>query len=169
MKTTGLAVILFLLVLVPHTLMAQSPDDPEIIKAKEETAVVFDLVRFFGFLNTMEEEQPALALSGDQLEEIYEIMNRLQSTERIEVDMAEEILVHLEDEVLSPDQLMEVDQLFIAREETRTVQTGQGGGEGGLITSYIAGGPFNPTLDASKTMGKDFGAFYKSVSERLGK
>ena len=169
MKTAGLTMILLLLVLVPHTLVAQSPDDPEIIKAKEETAVVFDLVRFFGFLGTMEEEQPTLALSRDQLDEVYDIMNKIRATERLEAEMAKEILVQLEDEVLSPDQLMEVDQLFIAREAERTVSTGQGGGEGGLITSYIAGGPFNPSLDASKTMGKDFAAFYKSVAERVGK
>lgn len=37
-------------------LAQSSPDDPAIIKAKEETAVVFDLGRMFGYLNTMESE-----------------------------------------------------------------------------------------------------------------
>ena len=45
------------------TAMAQSsPDDPAIIKAKEETAVVFDLGRLFGYINTMVAEEKNLSV-----------------------------------------------------------------------------------------------------------
>ncbi len=55
-----------------------------------------------------------------------------------------------EEEVLSPQQLMEVNKLAIARMETREIQgISQGAGiGGGQITSYLAGGPFNPMTDA---------------------
>ncbi len=69
--------------MLPFTVLAQtSPDDPAIQEAKEETAVVFDLGRMFGYLNTLEKEAPDLALSRDQLEEIYQIMEGLLSINR---------------------------------------------------------------------------------------
>jgi len=163
---------LLALMLLPFLAAAQtSPDDPAVLAAKEETVVVFDLGRFFGFLFTIEKESPKLALSQDQLEEVYESMGELKAMQRVEPDDAEEMLVYLEDEVLSPDQLMEVDQLAIARMESReteatTQSTGTGGGQ---ITSYVAGGPFNPMTDATKTIGKDFAAFFDYVSKKLGK
>ncbi len=163
---------LLALMLLPFLAAAQtSPDDPAVLAAKEETVVVFDLGRFFGFLFTIEKESLKLALSQDQLEEVYESMGELKAMQRVEPDDAEEMLVYLEDEVLSPDQLMEVDQLAIARMESReteatTQSTGTGGGQ---ITSYVAGGPFNPMTDATKTIGKDFAAFFDYVSKKLGK
>lgn len=163
---------LLMVLLLPVVVAAQtSPDDPAVQAAKEETVVVFDLGRFFGFLMTMEKETPKLALSQDQLQEVYRLMSELKAVQRVEPDQAEEMLIYLEDEVLSPDQLMEVDQLAIARMESRETQetaqsTGTGGGQ---ITSYIAGGPFNPMTDATKTIGKDFAAFFEYVSKKLGK
>jgi len=167
-----IAISALLLALLPFMAAAQtSPDDPAVQAAKEETAVVFDLGRFFGFLHTMEEQSPELALSRDQLEELYRSMNELKGMQRVEPDSAERLLVYFEDEVLSPDQLMEVDQLAIARMESRETQsstqgTGTGGGQ---ITSYIAGGAFNPMTDDSKTIGKDFNAFFEYVAKQLGK
>ena len=69
-------IVIALLVLIPlGTVMAQSdPTDPAIVKAKEETAVVFDLGRMFGYLNTMVTEEKKLALSKDQMSELYGIM-----------------------------------------------------------------------------------------------
>lgn len=160
------------LMLLPFLAAAQtSPDDPAVQAAKEETVVVFDLGRFFGFLFTIEKESPKLALSQDQLEEVYQSMSELKAMQRVDPEKAEEILIYLEDEVLSPDQLMEVDQLAIARMESRDTEatsqsTGTGGGQ---ITSYIAGGPFNPMTDATKTIGKDFAAFFDYASKKLGK
>ncbi len=156
-----------LLVLLPlAVVMAQSsPDDPAIIKAKEETAVVFDIGRLFGYLNTMENEEKSLALTKDQLEEIYKIMTVLKRTDRVEPDIADSLLANLEDNILTPDQLMYTDQLAIAKMETRTAGTGGGG----QITNYIAGGAFNPMKDPSKNIGKDFDVFFHYVTKKLGK
>jgi hypothetical protein len=168
----SIVISLLMVLLLPVLAVAQtSPDDPAVQAAKEETVVVFDLGRFFGFLHTMEEESPGLALSRDQLEEVYRSMSELKGMQRVEPDRAEEMLVYLEDEVLSPDQLMEVDQLAIAKMEARETQTtsGETGTGGGQITSYIAGGPFNPMTDETKTIGKDFTAFFEYVSKKLGK
>lgn len=160
------------LALLPLLAAAQtSPDDPAVQAAKEETAVVFDLGRFFGYLQTMEKESPKLALSKSQLEAVYEAMNRIKTLKRVEPAEAEKTLRHLEEEVLNPDQLMAVDELAIAKmaaRETQTTQPSDGSG-GGQITSYVAGGPFNPMTDATKTIGKDFAAFYDYVKKKLGR
>jgi hypothetical protein len=140
------------------------------MEAKKETAVVFDLGRFFGYLNTMEKETPELALSRSQLEQIYKIMEELNRIDRVEPDYAEKLLVSLEDDVLTPDQLMQVDQLAIAKAEARTTSASAGGGTGGgQITSYVAGGAFNPIKDPAKTIGQDFAAFFEYVAKKLGK
>ena len=163
-------VIGVLILSVSLGLFAQtSPDDPAIQKAKEDTVVVYDLGRIFGFINTMIEEEPKLALSKDQLAEIYEIATEILRTERIEPDWAEERLVRLEDDVLTPDQLMHVDQLAIAREESRETSTeekGTGTG-GGQLQTYVAGGAFNPMSDDSKTIGKDFAEFYEYLKGKI--
>ncbi len=168
MKKAVFAAVILLLVL-PFTAVAQtSPDDPAIMEAKKETAVVFDLGRFFGYLNTMEKETPELALSISQLEQIYEIMAELNRIDRVEPDYAEKLLVGLEDDVLTPDQLMQVDQLAIAKAEARTTSASAGTGTGGgQITSYIAGGPFNPIKNPAKTIGKDFAEFFEYIAKKL--
>ena len=146
-----------------------SPDDPAIQKAKEDTVVVYDLGRIFGFINTMIKEQPKLTLTKEQMKVVYDIATEILRTERIEPDFAEELLVRIEDEVLTPDQLMYVDQLAIAREESRettTVEKGTGTGAGQLQT-YIAGGAFNPMSDDSKTIGKDFATFYEYLKGKV--
>lgn len=63
-------------------------------------------------------------------------------------------------EFLSPEQWMN---------ERDSNGTTPGAGGGGQITSYIAGGPFNPMADTTKTIGKDFAAYLHSVAGRLGK
>ncbi len=166
----SIILLVVLVFIIPVLAMAQtSPDDPEIQKAKEETAVVFDLGRLFGYLQTMEKEAKDLALNENQLAEIYSIMKEIKSMERVEPEVADKLLTHLEDDVLTPDQLMYTDQLAIAREAERQTRTPGSRGGGGQITSYIAGGPFNPMADPSKTMGKDFAAFFDYVSKKLGK
>ena len=171
MKKRYITAVAVLTILVGFSAMAQtSPDDPAVVKAKEETAVVFDLGRVFGFIHTMEQEEPKLGLTKDQMNELYLIMGKLNSLERVEADQAEEMLVQIEDEILTPDQLLYVDQLAIARAETRvsstTTQTeGSGGGQ---ILSYIAGGAFNPMRDTTKTIGKDFAAFFDYLKKKIG-
>ena len=162
-------IIVLMMFALPFVLMAQS-DDPEIMKAKEETAVVFDLGRFFGYLSTMEEEAPELALSKDQMEELYDTLNRFLNIDRIEVDDADETLLYLEEELLTLDQLIYVDELAIERMENRVSGSGSGGGSGGgQLANYVAGGAFNPLKDPSKTIGKDVAAFYDYLKKKLGK
>ncbi len=164
-------IIITLLFLLPLTaaIAQSSPDDPEIVKAKKETAAVFDLGRLFGYLNTMETKEKKLALTSGQLEEIYKIMIVLKQTTRVEPDMAERMLASLEDTILTTDQLMYTDQLAIAKMETRAPKTGSGGSGGGQLTNYIAGGAFNPMSDSSKNIGKDFSTFLTYVTKKLGK
>lgn len=163
-------IVIALLVLIPlGTVMAQtSPDDPAITKAKEETAVVFDLGRMFGYLNTMVTEEKKLALSDEQMNDLYSIMETLLQTDRVEPDAADGMLVRIEDEILTPDQLMYTDQLAIEKMASRTPGAGGSSG-GGQITNYIAGGAFNPMKDPSKTIGKDFGTFLSYLAKKLGK
>ncbi len=158
--------------LLPLAAIAQtSPDDPAVQAAKEKTAVVFDLGRIFGYLQTLEKEQPKLALSAAQQQEVYTVMETIKATKRFEPNLADELLSRIEEEILTPSQLTEVDQIAIAKmNERETSSTSQSsGGGGGQITSYIAGGPFNPMLDATKTIGKDFASYFELVSKKLGK
>jgi hypothetical protein len=144
--------------------------------AKEETTVIYDLARFFGYLNTMETEgESDLSLSSGQLDEIFTIMTALTGMERVEVDWAEEKLVSLEEEVLTVDQLIYVDMPAIDRLENRISDgtgngKGSGGGDGGgVLADYAAGGAFNPVKDATKSMGSDFAEFLEYVAKKLGK
>ena len=145
--------IFAMLVVIPMILMAQS-DDPAIQEAKEKTAVIFDLGRFFGFLHTMEEEAPDLALTKSQMNELYNTLNRFLKMDRIEVDDADETLLYMEEELLTLDQLIYIDGLAIEKMETRVSRSGSGGGGGagagsggGQLAGYVAGGPFNPLVD----------------------
>ncbi|MDA3940548.1 MAG: hypothetical protein PF693_14775 [Spirochaetia bacterium] len=170
-------ILVLLLVLTPFILMAQSTD-PAIIKAKKETAVIFDLGRFFGYLNTMVTKAPELALSEDQIEELYNTLSGFLILDRIEIDAADESLVYLEEELLTLEQLIYVDELAIAKMENRVSGSGAGGGGGGSSASgsgggqlagYVAGGDFNPLKDPSKTIGKDVAAFFDYLKKKVGK
>jgi len=158
--------------LLPFAAIAQtSGDDPAVQAAKEKTAVVFDLGRIFGYLQTLEKEQPKLALSAAQRQEVYAVMETIKATKRLEPNLADELLSRIEEEILTPSQLTEVDQIAIAKmneRETSSASQSSGSG-GGQITSYIAGGPFNPMLDGTKNIGKDFAAYFDLVSKKLGK
>lgn len=175
MKRTMIRMLLSAAVLAASPLfaaMAQtSPDDPAVQAAKEKTAAVFDLGRIFGYLQTMEEERPDLALSQAQLDAVYSVMETIRATKRMEPKLADELLTRIEEKVLTATQLTEVDQIAIAKMNERESNgtTRRSGGGGGQITSYISGGPFNPMLDETKTIGKDFAAYFTSVSKRLGR
>ena len=170
--------LISLLIMMPLLIMAQ-PTDPAIIKAKKETAVIFDLGRFFGYLNTMEEEAPEYALSMDQMNEIYNTLSKYLKLDRIEIDDANTTLLYLEEELLTLDQLIYVDGLAIEKMENRVSGAGAGGGTGGNTSStgsgggqlsgYVAGGDFNPLKDTSKTIGKDIAAFYEYIKEETGR
>ena len=168
--------LILLMAMIPLMAMAQ-PTDPAIIKAKEETAVIFDLGRFFGYLNTMEEEAPEFALSKDQMRELSETLTRYLKLDRIEVDDADKTLLYMEEELLTLDQLIYVDELAIAKMENRVSGSGAGGGGGssgsgsggGQLAGYVAGGAFNPLNDTSKTIGEDVISFYDYLKKKLNK
>ena len=168
--------LILLMTMIPLMAMAQSTD-PAIMKAKEETAVIFDLGRFFGYLNTLEQEAPELALSREQMKELYETLNKYLNIDRIEVEDADKTLLYMEEELLKLDQLIYVDELAIAKMENRVSGSGAGGGGGstgsgsggGQLAGYVAGGVFNPLKDPSKTIGKDVSAFFNYLKKKLNK
>jgi hypothetical protein len=144
-------------VLAPSDLFGQTT--PEMQQAREETAVVYDLGRFFGYVYGMTTENASLALTDAQKGEIAGVIAEIEGMRRIEPEWAEATLTYLELELLSPAQLMEVDRRAIEwqndRESTGTTGSGSGGGSGsGPLSSYVAGGPFNPLLDETKTIGE---------------
>jgi hypothetical protein len=162
------------MLLAVQALSAQTTPDPAIQKAKEETVVIFDLGRMFGYLNAMEKDAKVAALSNAQLTKLYDIMVELRSTKRVEVARAQTLLTTIEDDILTPAQLMAADKLAAAKEAERTTVQGTGAGSssnGGTssMTSYVSGGDFNPITDPTKTMGKDFTAFYDYVAKKLGR
>ncbi len=161
-------ITLITLLALSAAIAQSSPDDPAIIKAKEETAVVFDLGRLFGYINIMETEEKSLSLDKNQMEAVYKIMVTLKQTDRIEPDMADSMITEMEDNILTVDQLMYTDQLAIEKMATRTAGSGTGGG-GGQITNYIAGGAFNPMTDPAKNIGKDFDTLFNYLVKKLGK
>lgn len=145
--------------------------DPAILEAKKATVVVYDLGRFFGYVFTMVEEDKNLSLSQEQLVEFQKVMVEIKGTERIEPDWAAESLERLELDVLTVDQLIAVDQLAIAREESRETDTSEPKGSGGTGTgplqTYVAGGAFNPIVDETKSLGEGFASLFSYVEDAL--
>ncbi|MBN1243022.1 MAG: hypothetical protein JXA15_10010 [Spirochaetales bacterium] len=158
---------------------AQTTPDPAIQKAREDTVVVFDLGRTFGYLMGIEKDAKVAALSTTQLKRLYDIMVAIKATKRVEPKQAETWLETIEDGILTPAQLMAVDKLAAAAAATRTGTPGAGTGTGtgkattdtgtSSLQAYVAGGEFNPITDATKTMGTDFKAFFDYVAKKLGK
>jgi hypothetical protein len=153
--------------------------DPGVQKAKEETVVVYDMGRFFGYVNTMITEDSGITLTPAQFETFFEIMQEIRNLERIEPNWADDTLDYLELDVLTVDQLMYVDEIALARIANRENQSGAGAGTGagatraesgaGPIQAYITGGAFNPIIDETKSIGEDFFELLNYISEELGK
>jgi hypothetical protein len=172
----GLAVFAALIALAPLSGFAQTTPDPATQKAREDTAIVFDLGRVFGYLNLIEKDSKVPALSADQLKKLYDIALELKNAKRIEPSRAKLLLAQVEDRILTPAQLMAIDKLAAAKESERANVQGSGAGSNagassgaGSLATYIAGGDFNPLIDKSKTMGQDFFAFFDYLSKKLGK
>jgi len=155
--------VLLLAAMATGTLFAQTTPDPALQDAKKKLEVVYDLGRVFGFIHTMDKEQKKYALATSQAKALVVIADKILAAKRIEPKTAEAWLIEIEDKILTPAQLMFVDGLAIERAATSVAGTGAGpGSTGGVspVQSYISGGAFNPMLDATKTMGKDFKAAY---------
>lgn len=154
----ALYLVILTTVLAPSHVFGQTT--PEMQQAREETAVVYDLGRFFGYVYGMTTEDRTLELTDVQKREIAAVITEIEGMRRIEPEWAEERLTYLELELLTPAQLMEVDRRAFEWQNTRetTGASGSGGGTGGgsgsgPLSSYVAGGPFNPLLDETKTIG----------------
>jgi len=141
--------------------VAQTTPDPAVQEAKAKLEVVYDLGRVFGFIHTMDKEQKKLALTLPQAKALVAIADKVLATKRMEPKTADAWLTEIEDKILKADQLMFVDELAIERASSSTSGTGAGSTGGtNPVQSYISGGPFNPMMDATKTLGKDFKAAY---------
>lgn len=164
---SNLVLVLLLMLAGLIAAAAQSQPDPAIQEAKEEVAVVYDLGRFFGYVHSMTTKENRVALDAEQKAEFKKVMEEIRAMKRIEPDWAEETLEHLELEVLSAGQLMAVDQRAIEWQNNRETATSSAGGNGvgsgsgsGPMSSYVAGGDFNPIVDESKTIGQGFAALF---------
>ena len=156
-------------VLAIGTTSAQTTPDPALQEAKEKLQVVYDLGRVFGYIHTMDKEQKKLALTTAQAKSLVAIADKILAARRLEPKTADAWLKEIEDSILRADQLMFVDGLALARESSGTAGTGTGpGATGGTspIQSYLSGGDFNPMLDATKTIGKDFKAAYEYLKNK---
>ena len=170
-------IVLLLLALIVFPVVAQETEpDPAVQEAKEEIAVVYDLGRFFGYVWRLQgEDFEDLAMTRDQMVEMYEVVSYVATAERIEPDWAEEQLDYLELDLLTPAQLMQVDMFAISREESRVPGSGAGASSGatgtgsGPILSYVNGGAFNPIVDDTKTTGEDFFSLLEFLQKELGR
>ncbi len=148
-------------------LAAQTTPDPAVQEAKAKLEVVYDLGRVFGFIQTMDKEQKKLALTLPQAKALVAIADKVLATKRMEPKTADAWLTEIEDKILKADQLMFVDELAIERASSSTSGTGAGSTGGtSPVQSYISGGPFNPMLDTTKTLGKDFKAAYEYLKAK---
>ena len=161
MKRYRLVLVLGTLVL--GSLMAQTTQDPAIAAAKAKLEVVYDLGRVFSYIYTMDTKEKTLALTASQVKALLGYAEAIRSDQRIEPEEAEAMLDKIENTVLNAKQLMYIDQLAIERMNTKTTTAGTNAGSStgtSPVQSYINGGPFNPMLDTTKTIGKDFQTAY---------
>ncbi len=175
-----LAAILLLIAAAPAAPAQDHSASAQMQALRAELEVVSELGRLLGFILRMQHEQDSLALSGDQLRSLWQLSEEIGRSERLTPARAEQMMIRIEDEILSPQQLMYTDQQFLNREETRVPGSGPSargaagssgsagspaagspGGDGsssGTIATYAAGGPYNPLLDTSRQLGQDFEA-----------
>jgi hypothetical protein len=182
MKKTKMAgmvqlLALMLLLTVPMVIHGQEhANDPAFQKAREETAVITELGRLFGFLLRMDREETSLKISHSQAGELSLIAEEIERTDRFTPKRATAMMVLIEDNILTPAQLIYTDRLFMNRDSSRT-GSGSGSGSnpgssgnpaGGAMAAFIAGGPYNPLRDASRQQGQDFQEFRALVRKRAG-
>ena len=178
------AVIFYLIPAVPAFSQGHGSGQ-DMQKAREETLVVTEIGRLFSFLVRMDREEEKLKLSRKQAEELYRVAEEIKGYVRFEPSRAEEILVHIEDSILTPAQLLYTDMLFAERDASRIPGSrpagaqspgaaGSNSGEGsssggGVLSSYLSGGPYNPLLEGARQQGSDFHEFLELVRERSGR
>jgi len=172
-------------------------DDPAVIRARQEMEVAQDLGRLLGFIYQMVQEESRLALTTNQSRNLHGLITQVLQTTRLDARTAEAFILRIEDTILTPAQLLYTDRLFAARDATRmpsqTSQTttpsgtgtpqGTGSGrttsgtpgtpstdgstEGGIVTVYMNGGPYNPLTDISRQQGQDVAALLRYLATRM--
>ena len=137
------------------------------LQVREDLLVITELGRLFGFIVTMHESEPALAISRAQAQELWQISEELRRIQRLEPALAERHLLQIEDTILNPAQLLYTDRLFSGRGESqesgsetrsspRSNDNDSSSGDFSSISSYLAGGRYNPFLDQGRPMGDNF-------------
>lgn len=149
--------------------------DPAMIRAREEVAVVLDLGRLIGFVHRVDTEVPPLAITPGQAQQLVRIMQQIRTTSRLTPRIAEAMMLEIEDSILTGAQLLQVDRFWAEADRLRESGTAPSdaaarqGAEGsgpGALSSYVAGGPYNPLIDTNRPQGQDFEAFLTRLQQR---
>ena len=114
--------IFAVLLLIPTQLIAQSgghKDDPAVQRARADMEVAQDLGRLLGFIYQMVQDESRLALNSNQTRQLHTLITQALNTTRLDRPTAEDFILRIEDDILSPAQLLYTDRLFAARENTR--------------------------------------------------
>ncbi|MBU0937075.1 MAG: hypothetical protein KKI09_02385 [Spirochaetes bacterium] len=180
MKRKSVIMLVILVFAAFGAVSAQSVStDPAIAKARAEMEVANDLGRLLGYIHQMATDEARLALSSQQLRDLNSLVDQVLNTRRLDKATAEAFLLQLEDDILTPAQLMYTDKLFAARESTRSGTPGSGtgtgssnrsaeaGSEGGLVTAYLNGGDYNPLKDSTKSLGEGVQNLRNYLKSRL--
>jgi hypothetical protein len=140
-KTVALTLLLLVGMVFGITVVhAQAPmSDPAMQRARQETQVVLDLGRLIGFVDRMDAEQPGLRLSREQARELVALMGEIRTTARLTPALAEAMMVRIEDDILTPAQLLHTDRFWIQSERS-AAGTGTGAPRSGAGTPGSAGG-----------------------------
>ncbi|TVR70351.1 MAG: hypothetical protein EA427_06040 [Spirochaetaceae bacterium] len=182
------------------TLYAQAgTQDPAMQRARQETQVILDLGRLISFVDRMDAEQQNLRLTTEQARRLARLMGEIKSTARLTPAVAEGLMQEIEDDILTPRQLMHTDRIWAEaerREESAAPRSGSPGGSPGggarvgqgtpgaggnsgasasgdpapgSLASYASGGPYNPLVDTTRPQGEQFEAFHRRLLERIGR
>ncbi len=182
------AVVGFSFAGVAGTVAQQHASDPAMQKAREETQVVLDFARFLGIVLRMVEQEPTLGLSAAQAGQLLDVLSDVRTTSRLTATTARRMMAYIEDNILTAQQLMFTDRVWMQSSGERSSagaagsqnrganSTGEQSGAGseasanaGALSSYAAGGPYNPLIETSRRQGQDFEALYEYALSRAGR
>ncbi len=125
MKTKKSAILVSALMLCVTIVSAQNRGgSTDVQAAREELNAILDLGRFLGFIHTMSTEEDGLRLSDGQARELLEITRSISNASRLTGDTAETYMMRIEDGILSGQQLVYTDRLWIASDRERANSSG---------------------------------------------
>lgn len=142
---------------------------------RADQEAITDLGRLFGFLLRMDQEEPHLALNSSQISAVLGVMNTVRNSSVISGDMARDITIEIEDDILLPAQLMYTDRLFLQRDQGRSGDSVADSGassasqrqsnRGASVSAPLSSS--NPFLDRDRAMGADFLDLYDYLKSKL--